>query len=246
MRRAPEIREPTSPAAAPPAGVRSLNREPATDGPTTEHRSEQMSAPRDGTSQLRISTIPFAASSSQRHGPVETAIPRARSCWASVARALQERGTPRGKSRPLRPHFPFVAARRNKRGRGDARSRDATRQHRDGDGRRGEFQHPTGRKTGKWEESLLSQELLINLPLPKPIRLDHQTEIWCAWQDLNLHAFRHYHLKVACLPIPPHAQPGAYSINSFRGAQEHFIFTWLLPAIRMGNYFALLHGNSVN
>ncbi len=29
---------------------------------------------------------------------------------------------------------------------------------------------------------------------------------WCAWQDLNLHTFRHYHLKVACLPIPPHAR----------------------------------------
>jgi hypothetical protein len=24
---------------------------------------------------------------------------------------------------------------------------------------------------------------------------------------LNLHASRHYHLKVACLPIPPYAQP---------------------------------------
>lgn len=32
------------------------------------------------------------------------------------------------------------------------------------------------------------------------------SEDWCAWQDLNLHALRHYHLKVACLPIPPHAQ----------------------------------------
>ena len=32
-------------------------------------------------------------------------------------------------------------------------------------------------------------------------------EKWCAEQDLNLHTFRHYHLKVACLPIPPYAQP---------------------------------------
>jgi hypothetical protein len=24
---------------------------------------------------------------------------------------------------------------------------------------------------------------------------------------LNLHTLRHYHLKVACLPIPPYAQP---------------------------------------
>ena len=24
--------------------------------------------------------------------------------------------------------------------------------------------------------------------------------------DLNLHTFRHYHLKVACLPIPPYAR----------------------------------------
>ncbi len=29
---------------------------------------------------------------------------------------------------------------------------------------------------------------------------------WCARQDLNLHALRHYHLKVACLPIPPRAR----------------------------------------
>jgi hypothetical protein len=28
---------------------------------------------------------------------------------------------------------------------------------------------------------------------------------WCARQDLNLHALRHYHLKVARLPIPPRA-----------------------------------------
>ena len=32
---------------------------------------------------------------------------------------------------------------------------------------------------------------------------------WCAWQDLNLHGLLHYHLKVARLPIPPHAQSGA-------------------------------------
>lgn len=32
---------------------------------------------------------------------------------------------------------------------------------------------------------------------------------WCAWQDLNLHELPHYHLKVARLPIPPHAQPAA-------------------------------------
>lgn len=85
---------------------------------------------------------------------------------------------------------------------------------------------------------------------PTGSQVEHSSEvpskIWCAWQDLNLHGFRHYHLKVACLPIPPHAQPGAYSTNSLRGVQEHFIFTWLLPAIRMGNYFALLHVNSVN
>jgi hypothetical protein len=31
-------------------------------------------------------------------------------------------------------------------------------------------------------------------------------EEWCARQDLNLHALRHYHLKVARLPIPPRAQ----------------------------------------
>ena len=29
---------------------------------------------------------------------------------------------------------------------------------------------------------------------------------WCARQDLNLHALRHYHLKVARLPIPPRAR----------------------------------------
>ena len=28
---------------------------------------------------------------------------------------------------------------------------------------------------------------------------------WCARQDLNLHGFPHYHLKVARLPISPYA-----------------------------------------
>lgn len=36
-------------------------------------------------------------------------------------------------------------------------------------------------------------------------------EKWCAWQDLNLHGFLHYHLKVARLPIPPHAQSGGHN-----------------------------------
>lgn len=38
--------------------------------------------------------------------------------------------------------------------------------------------------------------------------LQFPREIGCARQDLNLHAFRHYHLKVACLPIPPRARTG--------------------------------------
>ncbi|MFM1770261.1 MAG: hypothetical protein RJA22_2790 [Verrucomicrobiota bacterium] len=42
--------------------------------------------------------------------------------------------------------------------------------------------------------------------LPPVAKGGLKKERWCAWQDLNLHGFRHYHLKVACLPIPPHAQ----------------------------------------
>ena len=38
----------------------------------------------------------------------------------------------------------------------------------------------------------------------RPIRTVSRAE-WCARQDLNLHALRHYHLKVARLPIPPRA-----------------------------------------
>ena len=41
--------------------------------------------------------------------------------------------------------------------------------------------------------------------------------VWCARQDLNLHAFRHYHLKVARLPIPPRAQ--------LRGFQQHTLIS---------------------
>ena len=27
--------------------------------------------------------------------------------------------------------------------------------------------------------------------------------LWCIWRDSNSHAFRHSHLKAACIPIPP-------------------------------------------
>src|SRR5438105_15604193 len=33
-----------------------------------------------------------------------------------------------------------------------------------------------------------------------------KSSLMCAGEDLNLHAFRHYHLKVACLPISAPAQ----------------------------------------
>ncbi len=39
-------------------------------------------------------------------------------------------------------------------------------------------------------------------------------KVWCARQDLNLHALRHYHLKVARLPIPPRARvPANTGVN---------------------------------
>ena len=38
---------------------------------------------------------------------------------------------------------------------------------------------------------------------------------WCARQDLNLHALRHYHLKVARLPIPPRAHGTPYNETIF-------------------------------
>ena len=28
-------------------------------------------------------------------------------------------------------------------------------------------------------------------------------QFWCIWRDSNSHAFRHSHLKAACIPIPP-------------------------------------------
>ncbi len=39
-------------------------------------------------------------------------------------------------------------------------------------------------------------------------------KIWCPRQDSNLHSFRHQHLKLACLPIPPpgHAQTWIFEI----------------------------------
>ena len=40
---------------------------------------------------------------------------------------------------------------------------------------------------------------------PHPVGSQGPSQIWCARQDLNLHALRHYHLKVARLPIPPRA-----------------------------------------
>ena len=47
---------------------------------------------------------------------------------------------------------------------------------------------------------------------------------WCARQDLNLHALRHYHLKVARLPIPPRA----------RSPQNKSIFTVTGKVILVG------------
>jgi hypothetical protein len=45
---------------------------------------------------------------------------------------------------------------------------------------------------------------------------------WCAWQDLNLHGLPHYHLKVACLPIPPHARNGHVNEPTRRRVRKHF------------------------
>ena len=42
---------------------------------------------------------------------------------------------------------------------------------------------------------------------------------WCARQDLNLHALRHYHLKVARLPIPPRAH-GTHIMNQTLGTRR--------------------------
>ena len=37
-------------------------------------------------------------------------------------------------------------------------------------------------------------------------RINFLVKSWCGRGDLNPHARRHYHLKVACLPIPPPPQ----------------------------------------
>jgi hypothetical protein len=49
---------------------------------------------------------------------------------------------------------------------------------------------------------------------------------------LNLHALRHYHLKVACLPIPPYAQPdGEYRRFDASGeAKNDAVLTSVLTA----------------
>ena len=37
-----------------------------------------------------------------------------------------------------------------------------------------------------------------------------RTVNWCGWRDSNSHAFRHWYLKPACLPIPPHPLTALY------------------------------------
>ena len=55
----------------------------------------------------------------------------------------------------------------------------------------------------------------VNTPRPKPKNIHAPggcTDvyvfrlIWCPWRDSNPHAFRHWYLKPACLPIPPQGQ----------------------------------------
>ena len=40
--------------------------------------------------------------------------------------------------------------------------------------------------------------------LPQPVFSD-----WCRGRDSNPHSIRHYHLKIACLPVPPPRQRNA-------------------------------------
>src|SRR5271154_6916025 len=42
------------------------------------------------------------------------------------------------------------------------------------------------------------------------------TKIWCAREDLNLQSLRNQILSLACLPIPPRAQP------AFQGVSRYF------------------------
>ena len=56
-----------------------------------------------------------------------------------------------------------------------------------------------------------------------------QSSKWCARQDLNLHALRHYHLKVARLPIPPRAQPGMNETTSLKLRKLFSLFLQRLP-----------------
>jgi hypothetical protein len=73
-----------------------------------------------------------------------------------------------------------------------------------------EFSEITGDSLPQ-DEELLESGGGMNFKSGKPRTARQQEtfncggEFWCAWQDLNLHGLRHYHLKVACLPIPPQA-----------------------------------------
>ena len=40
---------------------------------------------------------------------------------------------------------------------------------------------------------------------------------WCGWSDSNRHGLRHYPLKIACLPVPPHPQLSERACNAPRG-----------------------------
>lgn len=60
---------------------------------------------------------------------------------------------------------------------------------------------------------LLHPASTVLLAYTKLLPLDQnleEREAWCGRGDLNPHARKHYHLKVACLPIPPPPQAGVH------------------------------------
>ena len=55
--------------------------------------------------------------------------------------------------------------------------------------------------------------------------------LWCIWRDSNSHAFRHSHLKAACMPFPPQMQKIAAILRSVKLGSPLAQLTGLEPAV---------------
>ena len=63
------------------------------------------------------------------------------------------------------------------------------------------FQYKKGIKQAK--EELKRFEPKNGLTNQTNLNFSQKSSLWCGREDLNLHTFRHSHLKTACIPISP-------------------------------------------